>query len=482
MDRAPRGHRLATSFCAALLLASSCTSHPATPKVTPSRSSSSPASRPTQGSTAKGIHKIKHIIFIMQENRSFDNYFGTFPGANGIPMKKGVPTVCLPDPATSACVRPFHDPHDIDTGGPHRDFDATAAIDGGKMDGFISQLLMPRGSGCDQYVQPTACKIDQAHPDMMGYHDSREIPNYWTYAKDFVLQDHMFEPNYGWSLIAHLFMVSGWSALCTNPRDPMTCTSNLNDPDKDLSGTGPDYGWTDITYLLHKHHVSWGYYVDPGTVPDCDDGKTFCKPGFQRVGTPEIWNPLPDFVTVHQDGQVDNVKASSSFIGEARNGDLPAVSWVVPNGKESEHPPGRISAGQAWVTQLVNAVMTGPDWSSSAIFLSWDDWGGFYDHLAPPEVDANGYGLRVPGLVISPYAKQGFIDHQVLSFDAYLKFVEDDFLGGARLDPKTDGRPDPRPKVRESVGILGDLRKDFDFSQPPRPPEMLPIPPVRTGP
>ena len=103
--------------------------------------------------------------------------------------------------------------------------------------------------------------------------------------------------------------------------------------------------------------------------------------------------------------------------------------------------------------------MRSPDWSSTAIFLAWDDWGGFYDHVRPPKVDAHGYGLRVPALVISPYAKRGYVDHQVLSFDAYLKFIEDDFLHGARLDPKTDGRPDPRPDVRENAKILGDLRK-----------------------
>src|SRR5207247_8501368 len=119
------------------------------------------------------------------------------------------------------------------------------------------------------------------------------------------------------------------------------------------------------------------------------------------------------------------------------------------------------------------AVMGGPDWRSSAIFLAWDDWGGFFDHVRPPVVDGAGYGLRVPGLVISPYARRGFIDHQTLSFDAYLKFVEDDFLGGARLDPATDGRPDPRPDVRENAPQLGDLRSDFDFSQEPRRPFIL---------
>jgi phospholipase C len=121
--------------------------------------------------------------------------------------------------------------------------------------------------------------------------------------------------------------------------------------------------------------------------------------------------------------------------------------------------------------------MSGPEWSSTAIFVAWDDWGGFYDHVVPPTVDANGYGLRVPGLVISPYAKKGYVDHQTLSFDAYAKFIEDDFLGGQRLDPKNDGRPDSRPDVRENAPQLGDLANDFDFTQPPRASQLLPVRP-----
>jgi phospholipase C len=117
--------------------------------------------------------------------------------------------------------------------------------------------------------------------------------------------------------------------------------------------------------------------------------------------------------------------------------------------------------------------MEGPNWDDSAIFLTWDDWGGFYDHVAPPVVDDWGYGLRVPGLLISPWARSGFIDHQTLSFDAYLKLIEDRFLSGQRLDPSTMDRPDPRPTVREDVSLLGDLTDEFDFAQSPIPPLTL---------
>ncbi len=320
---------------------------------------------------------------------------------------------------------------------------------------------------------------------MVGYHTGADIPNYWAYAKNFVLQDHMFEPNLSWSLPAHLFMVSAWSALCQRQGDPMSCTNALQKPAyppdfRSVPGRPPpDYAWTDITYLLHRQNVSWRYYVLNGTEPDCEqDSAVNCSPVGQNSRTPGIWNPLPYFDTVKQDNQLGNIEPLSHFFDAARAGKLPAVSWINPSGKVSEHPPGLVTAGQSYVTSLVNAVMQSPDWDSTAIFLSWDDWGGFYDHVKPPRVDRNGYGLRVPGLLISPYARQGMIDHQTLSHDAYVKFIEDDFLGGQRIDPTTDGRPDPRPTVREDVSQLGDLSSEFDFSQKPRPPMLLPVNPA----
>ncbi|HZU66589.1 MAG TPA: alkaline phosphatase family protein [Ktedonobacteraceae bacterium] len=422
------------------------------------------------------IHKIQHVVVIMQENRSFDSYFGTFPGADGIPMQNGVPTVCVNDPLTHQCVKPYHDSQDLNHGGPHGAVNAAADIDNGKMDGFIAQAEKGKGS-CNTPDNP-ACS-GNGQTDVMGYHDAREIPNYWTYAENFVLQDHMFEPDASWSLPSHLFMVSAWSAYCSKPGDPQSCVNNIKGPVslKQANAYQADYAWTDLTYLLYKNHISWAYYVAPGTQPDCDDDAASCAPVKQGPKTPGIWNPLPNFDTVKQDGQLNNIQSVNNFYTAAKNGTLPAVSWITPDGKESEHPPALVSVGQAYVTGLINAIMQGPDWSSTAIFLAWDDWGGFYDHVVPPKVDQNGYGLRVPGIVISPYAKKGYIDHQTLSFDAYLKFIEDDFLNSQRLDPKTDGRPDPRPDVREDASILGNLLADFDFSQSPRPPMVLPTNP-----
>ncbi|MGN6431753.1 MAG: alkaline phosphatase family protein [Gaiellaceae bacterium] len=426
-----------------------------------------------------GIHKIKHVVIIMQENRSFDSYFGTFPGADGIPMDRGEPLVCSPDPRTHVCIEPYHDPHDRNVGGPHDHINAVHDINHRLMDGFEWQARAVLNHLCGPDPNQPGC-IHGGRIDVMGYHDAREIPNYWAYAKNFVLQDHMFEPDTSWSLPVHLFAVSEWSAKCSRPGDPMSCVNAIQSPpsppgEPQSTGSRPDYAWTDLTYLFHKHHVSWRYYVFKGGEPDCEDsGAIVCNPKKQNARTPGIWNPLPWFTTVRQDHQVRNIRSVSHFFYAAKHGLLPQVSWVIPNDKVSEHPPGLVSRGQAWVTGLVNAIMRGPDWNSTALFLTWDDWGGFYDHVVPPVVDRNGYGLRVPAIVISPYARRGYIDHQILSFDAYAKFIEDDFLNGERLDPATDGRPDPRPSVRENAPILGNLIRDFDFRQKPRPPMLLP--------
>ena len=427
---------------------------------------------------AAGIHLIRHVIVIMQENRSFDSYFGTYPGADGIPKN-----VCVPDPLTKTCMRPFHDTANRNSGGPHDHVDALRDINGGAMNGFIRQAVAGRRLACTAHVDAPTCSLAPKAPDVMGYHDWHEIPNYWAYARHFVLQDHMFQPDLSWSMPAHLYMVSGWSAKCSRKGDPMSCTPAVQAPGsppgepQNTTGAKPDYAWTDLTYLLHKARVSWRYYVAKGGQPDCADSGMFCPAVAQNAKTPGIWNPLPYFDTVKKDGQLGNVAPLQDFYRAARAGTLPAVSWITPAQAVSEHPPALVTRGQAYVTSLVNAVMRSKDWSSTAIFLSWDDWGGFYDHVKPPHVDGQGYGLRVPGLVISPYARRWFIDHQVLSHDAYLKFIEDDFLGGARIDPKTDGRPDPRPDVRENAKILGNLLKDFDFSRRPRPPFLLPLHP-----
>ena len=424
--------------------------------------------------TPPGIRKIKHVIVIMQENRSFDSYFGTFPGADGIPAANGQFTVCVPDPVTKGCDKPYNNPSDTDLGGCHGSSCIPTVEDGGKMDGFVASA--------EQFSYPT---------DVMGYEDARQIPNYWKYAENFVLDDHFFTASLGWSLPQHLYMVSAWSALCPTTA-ASSCASSLlgpYTPGQEQAGvsqalsTGKSNihsSYTDITYLLHKYGLSWRYYIETGNKVNCVDGNlATCPPDAGSYQTPGIWDPLPLFSTVQQDKQISNIQSQDAYFAAAKAGTLPTVSWVEPSGPNSEHPQvGGIHEGQAYMTNVINAAMRGPEWDSTAIFLTWDEWGGFYDHVMPPTVDQNGYGIRVPSLVISPYAKTGYIDHQVLSSDAYLQFIEDDFLNGARLDPATDGRPDPRPTVRENSSQLGNILNDFDFTQTPRAPLLLPVNPA----
>ncbi len=427
--------------------------------------------RPRSGPV--GIHKIKHVVVIMQENRSFDSYFGTFPGADGIPRDaQGRPTVCNPDPDAGTCDAPYHDTSLINVGGPHGAHAHVMDVDGGKMDGFVAQSEAgPRGCG-----RSPACR-NATGSDAMGYHTDAELPNYWSYAKNFVLEDHMFASAASWSVVEHLYMVSEWSALCTS--GPMSCQSDLGGTDIAFPPAGHakslDFAWTDLTYLLHKFGVSWRYFVFAGTEPDCrDDDDMACKPIAQNAKTASIWNPLPYFTTVKQDHQLGNITALKNFYKMAKAGTLPSVSWIDPTEAVSEHPTASIARGQSYVTGLINSIMRGPDWNSTAIFLSWDDWGGFYDHVVPPTVDGMGLGIRVPGIVISPYSRRGYIDHHVLSHDAYVKFIENDFLHGARLDPQTDGRPDSRPTVRDENPGIDIISRAFNFKQHPRPPMILP--------
>jgi phospholipase C len=400
---------------------------------------------------ASSIPQLQHIIIIVQENRSFDSYFGTYPGANGIPMHHGHPTICNPDPITHKCVYSFHQTNLITAGGPHDMPTFAAQLDGGKMDGFELEARLKEFPA----------------DEVMGYYDSRELPDYWKFAANYVLQDAMFASATTWSMPEHLYMVSQWSAQCSVLNDPMSC-SNF-DP-RHLPQPG-GFAWTDITWLLHAANVSWKYYVFSGQSPDVinpseDDGVH----GIYVPQNPSIasdWNPLPAFSDVAADGQLGNIVDGHTFKSDAAAGTLPAVSWVVPNRGVSEHPPTSPAVGMRYVSGLINDVKAGPDWSTSAIFLVWDEFGGYFDHVPPPQVDWSGYGFRVPALVISPWAKHGYIDHQVLSFDAYDKLIEDLFLGGQRLDPLSDGRPDPRPDVRENYSGLGNLLNDFNFSQTP---------------
>ena len=327
--------------------------------------------------------------------------------------------------------------------------------------------------------------------DVMGYHDADEIPNYWAYAQHFVLQDNLFEGVRWYSLPAHLDLVSEWVARCTDPAEVSTCVtqSSAQAP----SGTKVLYPWVNLFQLLDLHHVSWKYYLATGAEPDCEDDEMTCEPAIQGNGVLSFWNPVPGFAWVEAQGAgylADHNPPLDQFLLDVKNGVLPQVAWLIPTDNYSEHPPNGVTIGMEYVTSVINAVMQSPYWNSTTIFVAWDDWGGFYDHVVPPIVDRNdtatpiqGFGLRVPGLMISPWARAGTIDHQVLSFDSYATFIENIFMGGVRLDPTELGEPDSRPTIRDELKTgtypngrtakIGHLLNEFDFKQAPLPPLVL---------
>jgi uncharacterized protein (TIGR03437 family) len=361
-----------------------------------------------------GLQNIQHFVFIMQENRSFDHYFGTYPGSEGIP-----PGICLADPSGGPCQAPFHNSNVVNNGGNHGWGAAQADIDGGLMDGF------PTGAS--------------APSDVMGWHDSRELSNYWSYANLYVLQDHLFESVQSYSLPAHLYMLAAQSGGYTGNQQAYPTS----------------FSFPEITELLTSGKVTWNYYVNRGQSPGAADGNNIDED--ETVFT--FWNPLPAFPVVKNDpAQFMHLVNGANFVNDAQSGALAQVSWVIPNFPQSEHPNANVSDGMNYVTTLVNAVMNGPQWNSTAIFLAWDDWGGFYDHVNPPQVDQYGLGIRVPGIVISPYARQGYIDHKQYSFESWLKTVEERF-GVNSLTARDNN--------------ANDMYDAFDFTQQPRAPVVL---------
>jgi phospholipase C len=438
---------------------------------------------------------IQHVIIIMQGNRTFDQYFGTFPGADGLPTDgKGNFITCIPltpSDLSRGCVKPFHDTSLYQSGAPHTNEAFLDDRDNGAMDGFVEQQALAEPKSCvtNSEADPHRCDGYAIH-DVMGFHTAAEIPNYWAYAQSYMLQDHLYEPVPGASDSSHLMMISEWSAKCPDLQNPMSCFSSLGAQARS-SGQHP-FAWTNLPWLLDNMGVSWRYYLSEGSTPDCDDRNSTdtCDPEIQDDTVDILWNPLPGFTTFAQKvarhpAYATHVTRVDQFYQDVINQALPSVAWIVPNHAVSEHPPYNIVDGMNYVTSLVNTIMQSPYYNNTVIFISWDDSGGFYDHEYPPIADLTeegqlwGYGFRVPGLVISPYVA-GHFDHQILSFDAYNRFIEDVFLNSQRLDPTTDGRPDSRPNVPEAITTaktypgdkivrIGNLLNDFDFTEQPIP-------------
>lgn len=384
----------------------------------------------TPAAVPAGMDKVQHIVWIIQENHSFDNYFGTYPGADGLP-----PDACSPElPGAKRCVAPFHMPAKMPPCDlAHRWVIAHADYDHGAMDGFV-------------WAEGTAYT--------MGYYDQRDIPNYWAYAHHYVLADRFFSSLMGASLPNHLYTVAAQSGGVINNM------FSVKEVEDDLDSPG-GYSFATMVNLFNKAHISWKYYVETQRI-----NSPAAKRDYLADPDPKhysLWNPLPGFKAIRENpADMAHLVSLNEFFDDLKSGTLPAVSWIVPMGIDSEHPPAFPETGMWYVTRLLNSLMQSPYWKSTVVFLTWDDYGGFYDHVPPPLVDAFGYGPRVPTLVISPFAKSDYISHQTYDFTSMLKFIELRF----GLDHLTarDDKADP-------------MLDCFDFNQKPNPPLIIqPVP------
>ncbi|MGI0090790.1 MAG: phospholipase C [Nitrososphaerales archaeon] len=332
---------------------------------------------------------IKNIVIVLQENHTFDNYFGTYLGAEGITGK----TICLPRSSGASntnCVSPFHDSSVTPVDMNHNWNTAHSDYDNGKMDGFVHS----EGSN-----------------ETMGYYNRNDIPSYWKAADNYVLCDHYFTSVMSESAPNHLFLVAGTSGGTKDDNVP----SALNFPP--------------IFQQLDQAGISWKVY------------------GFTR------WYERFDYVQRTPSAK-KNFASAAQFLSDLKAEELAQVTWIIGAPGGDEHPPANIQAGENSVANdIVNGLGSSRYWNSSVIFVTWDDYGGFFDHVAPPQVDQLGYGFRVPCLVISAYSKSGFIDSVVNDHTSILRFLEDRF-GLAPLSTRD-----------MNANNMGEA---FDFSKPAR--------------
>ena len=344
---------------------------------------------------------IKHVFIFVEENHTFDNYFGYYPGVNGLAN-----ATAQPNPNSTAPVAPF----EINQATVAKDLChfascAKADYNGGKMNGFLS-------------------KAGENNVESMGYFNPQVIPYYWDYASQYVLMDNFYSPILGPSLPNHIYLLAG---------DSGGLTSNNN---------SFMYSFPTIVNELDAANVSWAYYAG-------------------EHGATNGWNPLPsDLPYLKAHPNLQGLKETTSFPTDVAQPNFPSVAWIMPETDQlSEHPPYNITQGEQFVVSEINDIMQSQYWSSSAIILTWDDYGGWYDNAAPPQVDQYGFGFRVPALIISPFAKHGFIDNTQSEFASTLKLIETLFH---------------LPSLGTRDVKAADLLEAFDFFQSPSAPLVLP--------
>lgn len=377
--------------------------------------------------TAAG--RIKHIVIIMQENRSTDNLFNGFPGADTVQtaMKNGTQVQLQQNSLVQ------HLSTDLDHSHPGFWQD----LDGGKMDGFAHQPKLPNPMLAYSYVPQS------------------EVVPYWTLAQQWTFGDRMFASNSGPSFVAHQYMIAGQSANTDeNPPGgqwgcdaPAGTTVSLIGPNgTDLPGIFPCFDYQTIADLLDAKGISWRYYA-----PSESHGGGFVWSAFQAIR----------HIRYGSDWTNNVISPPPQIFNDIQNGQLAAVTWVVPDISYSDHDDVNLTGeGPDWVASITNAIGGSQFWDSTAIFISWDDWGGYYDHVVPPQVDEMGLGFRVPLIVVSPYAKRGYVSHVTHEFSGFLKFTEEVY---------------GLPSLNTRDVNADDFADCFDFTQNPHPYTQVPV-------
>jgi phospholipase C len=381
--------------------------------------------------------QIDHIIFVIKENRTFDTLFGQFPGADGATSGRTCDGGTVPIREATDVVR------DV----PHSFLDGIAAIDGGKMDCFES-------AGYVQYGE-------------------KQIPNYWAYARRFVLADRFFSSVYGPTCVEHLWTFAsqsdrfadcarpgefgtGHKEFCDDPLETALSFPQLDRADQEKVYAEEDRGPSGVDAVSSYFRLRWPC-SDVAVLPDLLERagitwKEYRDPDFDWV------QPLRTVRHVRYSGMYENVVSVSRFLPDLRAGKLPQVMWVTPPYHQSDHPPVSLCSGENWFVEMMNAIMQSPYWDSTAVVLTWDDFGGFYDHVAPPHLDLYGLGPRVPAIVISPWAKHGYILHDETEFASVLRFIETVF---------------GLPSLTQRDAHTNDMLDAFDFRQEPQAPLIL---------
>jgi phospholipase C len=335
---------------------------------------------------------IQHLVILMKENHGFDNYFGTFPGVDGLPAN-----VSLPD-GQGGTISPQWIASTWTWDLPHDRASMIEDYDGGRNDLFASVAAS---------WSPSLASVS------MGYYDGRQLGYYWSLAANYTIGDRYFQSVLGPTIPNRFFSLAGQAANLTSNDVP---SGGVNIPT--------------VFGQMQARGVRWRYYYT----------------------THVLYTPLPSYFpeVAGSPQMMANVVTMDHLLPDVAAGNLPNVTYIDPEGSltVSEHPPQNVTTGEDWTQSVVQAIMSGPQWSSTAIVLTWDENGGFYDHVPPPQVDQWGYGFRVPLLVISPYARRGFVDHAVMDHTSLLRFVADNW-----------GLPYLTPREAQS----GNLTSAFDF-------------------